>query len=144
MRPYRLKTIGVLILAVGSVVLTALGPRILGHATDLIFEGLFGNQFPATSSKDQVIDQVRASGDDRLADMLQAMDFVPGVGVDFSAGSSVLLVVLVLYVAASVLSFVEGSLRTAVVQGTGSEERRIGKECVSTCRSWWARDHKKN
>ncbi|WP_179503821.1 ABC transporter ATP-binding protein [Nocardioides daedukensis] len=123
MRPYRLKTIGVLILAVGSVVLTALGPRILGHATDLIFEGLFGNQFPATSSKDQVIEQVRASGDDRLADMLQAMDFVPGVGVDFSAVSSVLLVVLGLYAAASVLSFVQGFLLNDVVQGTVRDMR---------------------
>src|SRR3546814_16582463 len=26
-----------------------------------------------------------------------------------------------------------------------SEERRVGKECVSTCRSWWSPDHlKKN
>src|SRR3546814_15499127 len=24
---------------------------------------------------------------------------------------------------------------------TRSEERRVGKECVSTCRSRWARDH---
>src|SRR3546814_11030905 len=23
-----------------------------------------------------------------------------------------------------------------------SEERRVGKECVSTCKSWWARYHK--
>src|SRR3546814_19091556 len=25
---------------------------------------------------------------------------------------------------------------------TRSEERRVGKECVSTCRSWWAPYHK--
>src|SRR3546814_13109832 len=25
-----------------------------------------------------------------------------------------------------------------------SEERRVGKECVSTCRSWWSRYHQKN
>src|SRR3546814_13604095 len=24
-----------------------------------------------------------------------------------------------------------------------SEERRVGKECVSTCRSWWSRDNEK-
>src|SRR3546814_15988820 len=24
-----------------------------------------------------------------------------------------------------------------------SEERRVGKECVSTCHSWWSPDHKK-
>src|SRR3546814_15337145 len=23
----------------------------------------------------------------------------------------------------------------------GTEERRVGKECVSTCRSWWSPDH---
>src|SRR3546814_12904810 len=27
------------------------------------------------------------------------------------------------------------------VGGTRSEERRVGKECVSTCRSRWAPDH---
>src|SRR3546814_20576503 len=27
---------------------------------------------------------------------------------------------------------------------TRSEERRVGKECVSTCRSRWATDHSKN
>src|SRR3546814_6976571 len=25
--------------------------------------------------------------------------------------------------------------------GIRSEERRVGKECVSTCRSWWSPDH---
>src|SRR3546814_20572851 len=25
-----------------------------------------------------------------------------------------------------------------------SAERRVGKECVSTCRSWWSPDHSKN
>src|SRR3546814_14729824 len=29
------------------------------------------------------------------------------------------------------------------VDGTRSEERRGGKECVSTCSSGWGRDHKK-
>lgn len=123
MRPYRTRTIAVLVLAVGSVVLTALGPRILGHATDLIFEGLFGNKFPEGATKDQVIDQVRASGDDRLADMLSAMDFVPGVGVDFSAVASVLLIVLALYAGSSLLSFIQGFLLNDVVQGTVRDMR---------------------
>src|SRR3546814_13761730 len=30
-----------------------------------------------------------------------------------------------------------------VTQGTRSEERRVGKECVSTCRSRWSPYHKK-
>src|SRR3546814_15128951 len=30
---------------------------------------------------------------------------------------------------------------TAARQATRSEERRVGKECVITCRSWWLPDH---
>src|SRR3546814_17262942 len=34
------------------------------------------------------------------------------------------------------------ALGTVVVHGEGrSEERRVGKECVSTCRSRWSRYH---
>src|SRR3546814_16426920 len=35
-------------------------------------------------------------------------------------------------------------VRVAKAQGrdeTRSEERRVGKECVNTCRSWWSPDH---
>ena len=40
MRPERPKVVAVIALTVVSVVLTAIGPRILGKATDLIFTGL--------------------------------------------------------------------------------------------------------
>src|SRR3546814_17390445 len=35
-----------------------------------------------------------------------------------------------------------GLFHTAIVYR--SEERRVGKECGSTCRSWWSPSHKKN
>src|SRR3546814_14367851 len=31
--------------------------------------------------------------------------------------------------------------KSVCVIGNRSEERRVGKECVSTCRSRWSRDH---
>src|SRR3546814_12633775 len=31
--------------------------------------------------------------------------------------------------------------RDAMIHDARSEERRVGKECVSTCRSRWSRDH---
>ncbi|MFT4084731.1 MAG: ABC transporter ATP-binding protein [Nocardioides sp.] len=40
MAPYRVAAVAVLVLAVGSVALTSLGPRLLGRATDVIVEGL--------------------------------------------------------------------------------------------------------
>jgi ATP-binding cassette subfamily B protein len=42
MRPERPKAIAVLLLAVGAVSLSVTGPRILGHATDVIVTGVFG------------------------------------------------------------------------------------------------------
>src|SRR3546814_13854308 len=34
-----------------------------------------------------------------------------------------------------------GLPRSAPLVGGRSEERRVGKECVSTCRSWWSPYH---
>ncbi|WP_067435447.1 ABC transporter ATP-binding protein [Nocardioides jensenii] len=121
--PYRVKAIGLLVLAIGSVVLTALGPRILGHATDLIFDGLFGNRFDSGLTQEQVVQAARDRGDGRLADMMAAMDFVPGQGVDFGAVGAVLLIVLALYAGASLLSFLQGFLLNDVVQGTVMDMR---------------------
>jgi ATP-binding cassette subfamily B multidrug efflux pump len=44
MAPERAKAIGVVVLAVVSVTLMSFGPRLLGHATDLIFDGYLAQQ----------------------------------------------------------------------------------------------------
>ena len=119
MRPERAKVAAVVALAVVSVALLAVGPRILGRATDLIFAGLFGKQLPAGVTQAQAVDTVRASGDARVADMLAAMDnIVPGQGIDFAAVGQVLLLVLALYLGGSLLSWLQGYLVNDVVQGT--------------------------
>src|SRR3546814_19187868 len=43
----------------------------------------------------------------------------------------------------AVLRFFASSniLENNIVQKVRSEERRVGKECVSTCRSWWSTYH---
>jgi ATP-binding cassette subfamily B protein len=116
--PERGKVLGVLVLALLSVGLSVLGPKILGRATDLIFAGLFGRQLPAGLSKEQAVAATRAGGDGRLADLLQRMDVTPGVGVDFAAVRTVLLVVLAIYVASSVLAWLQAYLLNDVVQAT--------------------------
>jgi ATP-binding cassette subfamily B protein len=103
-------------LAVVSVALSVVGPLILGHATDLIFTGLVGGRLPAGSTKAQAIAQLRANGQGRIADMVSAMDVVPGRGVDFEAVGRVLLTVLLVYVVASVLSWFQGRVTTVIVQ----------------------------
>jgi len=105
-------------LAVVSVTLSVIGPKLLGTATDLIFTGLVGGRLPAGVSKAQAVARLRATGQAKIADMISAMNVVPGHGVDFAAVGYVLAGVLVLYIAASVLSWVQGRVVTVIVQRT--------------------------
>ena len=105
-------------LAVVSVTLSVIGPKLMGTATDLIFSGLIGGGLPAGVSKAQAVVGLRAAGKGKIADMVSAMNVVPGVGVDFAAVGYVLLGVLVLYVAASLLAWVQGRVVTVIVQRT--------------------------
>nr|WP_209696206.1 ABC transporter ATP-binding protein [Kribbella aluminosa] len=118
LRPHRVQVAGVVLLAIFSVGLSVLGPKILGRATDIIFAGAIGKHLPSGLTKAQVIEQTRASGNGRLADLLQGIDLVPGVGIDFSALRNVLLLVLVLYVGAFFLSWAQGYILNGVVQRT--------------------------
>ncbi len=116
--PERSKAMAVVLLGVVSVSLSVVGPKILGHATDLIFNGLFGRQLPGGSSKAQAVAALRDRGDNRLADMLAHMNVVPGRGVDFTAVAHVLLLVLAVYVASSALAWLQGFILNDVVQNT--------------------------
>ncbi len=118
MAPERVKALAVVALAVVSVTMTAVGPKILGHATDLIFSGLIGSKLPAGSTKAEAVAGLRASGHDQIASMVSSMDLVPGQGVDFTAVGHVLLLVLAVYVTASALSWLQGFLLNDVVQST--------------------------
>jgi ATP-binding cassette subfamily B multidrug efflux pump len=119
MRPDRHKAFGVLFLALCSVTLTALGPKILGNATDLIFGGLIGGQLTTGRTKAEAVADLRAQGKDKVADMLAGLDHVvPGRGVDFAAVGHVLMIVLGVYVVASLLAWLQGYLMNDVVQGT--------------------------
>ena len=115
----------VLVLALSSVVLNAIGPKILGQATNLIFAGVFGREIPAGVTQDQAVAGLRSAGQDRLADMLAAMDHVvPGQGIDFDAVGRVLLIVLTIYVVAAVLQWLQGYLLTGAVNRTVFRLRR--------------------
>ncbi|HEV7875097.1 MAG TPA: ABC transporter ATP-binding protein [Nocardioides sp.] len=118
MAPERGKAIAVVVLAVASVALTAIGPWLLGRATDLIFAGLIGSTLPADLNQAEAVEQLRRRGEDRYADMVAAMDVRPGQHVDFGAVGDVLLLVLAVYVAASLLAWLQGYLLNDVVQGT--------------------------
>ena len=118
LRPERSMIVVVVLLGVVSVVLSVLGPKILGQATNLIFEGFISKSLPAGATKAQVIAGLKAKGDTQQADLLSGMNLHPGVGIDFAALQLVLGIVLLLYVFSSVFSWLQAYLLNGVTQRT--------------------------
>ncbi|MCS5732676.1 ABC transporter ATP-binding protein [Herbiconiux daphne] len=116
--PHRIPVVVVIVLGIISVVFTVLGPWLLGQGTNIIFAGAIGQTLPAGMTKEQVIENLRASGQNMQADLLSGIDLVPGQHIDFDALAMVLGTVLVLYVAASIFSWLQARLLNTVVQRT--------------------------
>ncbi|ACL41312.1 ABC transporter transmembrane region [Pseudarthrobacter chlorophenolicus A6] len=118
LQPERAWLLLVFVTAVAGVALSVIGPRLLGEGTNLIFAGVVSKQLPPGVTKEQVVAQLRASGDGQRADMLSAMNLVPGQGIDFAALGSVLTWALVLYVLASAFMWIQAYVLNGVVQRT--------------------------
>ena len=108
--------------AVG-VFLAVIAPKVLGEATNIVFEGvissMLGDQFPAGATQEQVVETLRAAGQTDFANMVAAMqDFQVGAGVDFEKLRYVILWVLVIYIASALLSWVQGYVINVVMVRT--------------------------
>ena len=66
------------------------GPRILGDATNVLFDGVVGKQLPPGLTKAQAIALLRAHGQSQIATMVAGMNVTPGRASTSpsSAGSS--------------------------------------------------------
>ncbi|GAB3677562.1 ABC transporter ATP-binding protein [Angustibacter aerolatus] len=118
LRPERTTFVLVVLLAVASVGLSVVGPRLLGRATDLVFAGVVGSRLPAGQTTAEAVRALRARGQGTLADVVQRAGVVPGRAIDFGAVGRVLLLALVLYVVASLCMLVQGRLLNLAVQRT--------------------------
>ena len=118
LRVERLAVVVITVLSVLSVTLAVLGPKLLGKGTNVIFAGVIGSQMPADITKAQAVDNLRATGQTTQADMLAAMDVVPGQGIDFTALRVILLWVLAIYVGSFLFGWIQGRVTTSVVQRT--------------------------
>ena len=114
----------VILLAVGSVSFAVVGPKILGEAVNIVFEGAIGNQMPAGATKDQVIAGLRATGQDQQADMLSTLDVIPGQGIDFGALAQILLLLVGLYLISSLFGWVQAWIMAGVTNRTVYRLRR--------------------
>ena len=116
--PQRRTAIAVIVMGIAGTAIGVVVPRILGHATDLLFNGVVGRQLPAGITKDQAIAAARARGNNTFADLLSGMNVVPGRGVDFGAVARTLELALVMYLVAALLVWMQVRLLNLTVQRT--------------------------
>jgi len=124
MGPQRRLIAAVIALSLGGIAIGVAGPRILGHATDLIFNGVIGRGLPSGMSKQQAVEAARAAGRGTYADMLSGMDVVPGAGVDFTAVARTLALAMSLYLVAAVMVWTQARLLNVILQRTLRTLRR--------------------
>ncbi len=115
LKPERALMSVVVLFILVSVVLTVIAPKILGQAMDVIFAGAIGKQMPAGVTKKQVVEGLRAQGQDNFADMLSGMSLVPGQGIDFSRLTFLIAVVLLMYFVAGVFMWAQGYILNRLV-----------------------------
>jgi len=106
-----------------GVVLAVIAPKVLGEATNILFEGVVSTslaaQFPSGTSQTQVVDALRAAGQNDIANIVSAMhDFQVGAGVDFERLKWVLVAVLAIYVVSAVLTWVQGYVINVIMVRT--------------------------
>ncbi len=114
--PERLVILGSLVLAVVGIVLSVMGPQILGWATDVIFTGFIGQGLASGSTKAEEVARLRAEGNGTFADLVQRLDIVPGQGIDFTRLGQLLGLALLLYLVSSLLLWWQGWLINGAVQ----------------------------
>lgn len=123
LRPERGLIAIIFVLAIASVAGAVAGPKLLGNATNVLFEGIVASQLPAGVTQDQAVQGLQQAGEDEMASMVGAMDIVPGQGIDFSALASILVGVIFVYLAAFLFGWLQGRLTAIVVQRTARKLR---------------------
>ncbi|MFL5681191.1 MAG: ABC transporter ATP-binding protein [Chloroflexota bacterium] len=122
--PERPLIVVVVLLAIISVTFAVVGPKILGNAINLIFEGAISRTLPAGATQDQVVAGLRADGQNQLADMLGSMHLTPGQGIDFAALGGIVVLLVGVYVVSSIFGWLQAYIMAGVTQRSVYRLRR--------------------
>jgi ATP-binding cassette subfamily B protein len=124
LKPSALWFVFVSILGAIGVVLTVAAPKVLGEATNIIYEGFISKTLgdsgvPAGTSQEQVVEILRSQGQDDFANMVEAFTgFQVGAGIDFERLRWIIIAVLAIYVGAALLSWIQGYVINVIMVRT--------------------------
>ncbi|MGO2110830.1 MAG: ABC transporter ATP-binding protein [Pseudoclavibacter sp.] len=113
--PYKIVLWSVIVMGAFAVVLQVATPKVLGEATNTIFEGAISAQLPEGLTQDMIVESLREQGEDDFANMVGAMTITPGQGIDFERLGMIVLFVLALYVVAEFLMWLQGYLMNLIM-----------------------------
>jgi len=116
LRPERFKLVGALVFGITSVAFTVSGPRILGNATNILFNGVIGKLIKPGVTKAQAIAGLRAHGEGQVASMIASMSLTPGKGVDLEALGRVLGLAALVYLFGAAFNYLQGYIMAGVAQ----------------------------
>jgi len=128
LRSERIKLVSALLLGVTSVAFMVSGPRLLGNATNVLFDGVVGKQLRAGTTKAQAIVLLRAHGHDQIAKMVSTMNVTPGRGVDLSELGQALGLAALVYLLGAAFTYGQGYIMAGVTQRTMFKLRREVEE----------------
>ena len=124
LRPERGRIAAAALIGSAGVGFLVAAPRIIGNATNLLFDGLIGKELPAGMSQAQAEAYLRLHGNGQLAQMLTGTTVSPGHGIDFNQLGVSLGVIALLYLVGAVFSWAQGYIMAGVAQRTVSGMRR--------------------
>jgi ATP-binding cassette subfamily B protein len=112
-----------------GVVLSVAAPKVLGNATNIIYEGFTSLQlakpqngfpgFPNGTDQAQVVEALRAAKQNQFADMVAAFGpFKVGDGIQFEQLRWVITAVLAIYVGSALLSWIQGYVINVIMVRT--------------------------
>ena len=118
LRPERIWIVVSALLALGSVAFSVIGPKIIGNAINVIFDGVLGKNLPAGLTKAQVVGQLRAHGQGQIADLVAGANVVPGHGIDFTMLGRILGLAALVYLLSAALQWLLAYIMAGVAQRT--------------------------
>jgi ATP-binding cassette subfamily B multidrug efflux pump len=125
--PEKYRILLVLVVAFMSTAGQVFGPKILGQGIDKVMDGIVGKNvgqyFPPGTTHEQAVELLHQMNSP-LADVFASTNAIPGVGIDFGALASILLLLIGLYVAATIFSWIAWLTMAGVAQRTVYRMRR--------------------
>lgn len=118
LKPQAVPLLLVVVFTILSVIFTILAPRLIGEATNELFEGVMSKQLTAGMTREQAIAELKEQGQDQLAEMISGMDIVPGEGIDFNVLGHILIILLTIYLLGAFFRWLQRYTMAGVVQNT--------------------------